>query len=77
MNHTCGCGSDQFIRRWVGVCVTTPCTINVENQVVQMYFSEEEQWDGEGSYTEFYCAACEAPLDERLRRDLVTKHQYE
>lgn len=77
MNHHCKCGSDRFIRRWVGVCVSTPCTIDLENRVVEMDFSGEEQWDGEGSHTEFYCAACEAPIDEALRSELVTKYQYE
>jgi hypothetical protein len=77
MSHRCKCGSDSFIRRWVGVTVTTPCTIDTKGHLVHMDFSEEEQWDGDGSYTEFSCAACERPIKGRLLRDLRTKYQYE
>lgn len=77
MNHKCKCGSEQFIRRWVGVCIYTPCTIDMEDRTVRMDFSEEEQWDGKGAYTEFYCASCEARIPGRLQRKLRTEFEYE
>jgi len=77
MNHTCKCGSDGFIRRWVGATITTPCTIDTEAGVVRMDFSEEEQWDGPRSHTEFSCAACERPIKGKLLRDLKRRYQYE
>jgi len=77
MNYTCKCGSDGFIRRWIGVIVTTPCTIDTENRVVRMDLSEEEQWDGSRSHTEFFCAGCERPIRGKLLRDLKRKYEYE
>jgi len=77
MNHKCRCGTDRFIRRWTGVCVSTPCTIDTKDRVIYMDFSDEEQWDGPGSYTEFACAACERPIEGKLLQDLRTKYEYE
>lgn len=77
MKHKCKCGSDRFIRRWVGVDVHTPCTIDLKSKAIRMDYSREEQSEDSGSYIEFYCAQCQAEIDSDLTLDLVTEYEYE
>jgi len=77
MNHKCKCGSDQFVRHWGCVSVHTPCTIDVEREIIRMDFSREEQDDGRGSFREFYCAGCRRPMESELERRVLREFEYE
>lgn len=77
MNHTCKCGSDQFVRHWGGVSVHTPCKIDAKRWIIRMDFSREEQVDGHGSFLEFTCAQCGAPIESELERRLLRDYDYE
>ncbi len=77
MNYRCKCGSDRFIRRWSGVNIHTPCSIDPESKTVRMDFSREEQSNGPRSPVDFYCAGCGKTIKGGFASELATGYQYE
>jgi predicted RNA-binding Zn-ribbon protein involved in translation (DUF1610 family) len=77
MNYKCKCGSERFIRRWSGVNIHTPCTIDRESKTIEMDFSREEQSEDRRSRVEFFCAACGKTIKGGFSSELATGYQYE